>query len=350
MTDNLIIGGGLAGLYCALRLQQRGENFLLLEATAKLGGRIQSASENCAIDAGPTWFWLHQVKMQALTKELQIEVFEQHTEGDTLFQPSEPHAPMQKMQYQQGTSFRIVGGMRQLVNTVKAQLPEQNLRFNSPVKALEKIDSGWRATLNNDALIESRKLFLALPPRMITTYLKPDAWLTANAIEHLQQQQTWMSAQAKYIATFETPFWRKHGLSGFAISHRGPLVEVHDAVLPGESAALFGFIGIPAQQRHEVSPEQLKAACRQQLLSIYGKQAIPTSDYLVDWSNNPYICSATDVDESPRHSHVNLQQLYQNEALSNLYFVGSEFSQTEPGYLEGALNAVDSALASMDSN
>ena len=350
MLDNLIIGAGLAGLYCALRLQQRGESYVVLEAREKPGGRIQAASEHCAIDAGPTWFWPHQVKMQALTKALQLDVFEQHTEGDTLFQPAQAHTPVQKMQYQQGTSFRLKGGMMQLIDAIKAQLPAKSLRFNSPVRAVEKIDSSWQVLLQYADKLTTRKLFLALPPRMVVTHLTPDAWLSDNAIEHLRQQQTWMSAQAKYIATFETPFWRKHGLSGFAISHRGPLVELHDAVMPENDAALFGFIGTSAQQRRNISPEQLKAVCREQLLSIYGPRAIPKSDHLMDWSNNPHICSAADVGESPRHSQIELAQLYQKEALQNLYFVGSEYSQTEPGYLEGALEAVDSALASMDSN
>ncbi|BDX05186.1 flavin monoamine oxidase family protein [Planctobacterium marinum] len=348
MIDNLIIGGGLAGLFCAFRLQQQGENFLLLEASAQSGGRIQPASENCAIDAGPTWFWPHQLKMQALTQELQVDVFEQYIDGDTLFQPAEPHAPIQKMHYQQGTSFRIKGGITLLINALQAQLLRKNLRFSSQVKALEKIDNGWQVLLNNNEKVRSRRLFLALPPRMIVKHLTPKSWLSENAITHMQQQQTWMSAQAKYIAIFETSFWREYGLSGFAISHRGPLVEIHDAVMPGQTSALFGFVGLDAQQRKDIPSEDLKAACRQQLLSIYGKQAVPTSDHLMDWSNNPYICSMADIGESPLHNHVNLQQLYQNEALPNLYFVGSEFSQSEPGYLEGALDAVDSALQLID--
>lgn len=40
--DVIIVGGGLAGVCCAIRLQQRGVRFLLLEASDGVGGRIRT--------------------------------------------------------------------------------------------------------------------------------------------------------------------------------------------------------------------------------------------------------------------------------------------------------------------
>lgn len=68
-----IIGGGLSGLYAAFLLEQRGIDYILLEARDRLGGRIavakslvdQNASRqsvdheksNDGFDLGPSWFW-----------------------------------------------------------------------------------------------------------------------------------------------------------------------------------------------------------------------------------------------------------------------------------------------------
>lgn len=41
-TETVIIGGGLAGLNCARRLHTAGRSFILLEATDRLGGRVQT--------------------------------------------------------------------------------------------------------------------------------------------------------------------------------------------------------------------------------------------------------------------------------------------------------------------
>ncbi|EDT04545.1 hypothetical protein BamIOP4010DRAFT_1927 [Burkholderia ambifaria IOP40-10] len=62
-----------------------------------------------------------------------------------------------------------------------------------------------------------------------------------------------MAPHAKYIAIYDTPFWRDQGLSGEARSARGPFGEIHDASMPGGCAALFGFFGVPAQVRQNVS-------------------------------------------------------------------------------------------------
>ncbi|OTG65435.1 flavin monoamine oxidase family protein [Acinetobacter silvestris] len=52
----LIIGAGIAGLACAQKLQEAGENVIILEAKKRIGGRIHSIQEDCHIfDLGASW-------------------------------------------------------------------------------------------------------------------------------------------------------------------------------------------------------------------------------------------------------------------------------------------------------
>jgi phytoene dehydrogenase-like protein len=42
MSDVMIVGGGLAGLTCARRLQAQGRTCLVLEAAEAVGGRVRT--------------------------------------------------------------------------------------------------------------------------------------------------------------------------------------------------------------------------------------------------------------------------------------------------------------------
>ncbi len=53
MYDAIIIGGGVAGLAAALRLRKRGDNVLVLEKNAYIGGKMnQYESEGYRWDTG----------------------------------------------------------------------------------------------------------------------------------------------------------------------------------------------------------------------------------------------------------------------------------------------------------
>ena len=63
----LIVGGGLSGLALADALEAQGKDYLLLEARARFGGRIETRHEGGAgFDLGPAWFWDGQPRIAAL--------------------------------------------------------------------------------------------------------------------------------------------------------------------------------------------------------------------------------------------------------------------------------------------
>jgi monoamine oxidase len=155
-----------------------------------------------------------------------------------------------------------------------------------------------------------------------------------------------MAAQAKCLVTYPHAFWRDQGLSGQAFSQIGPMVELHDASL-GEKLgpALFGFIGVPARQRMQVSQQELQNACIEQLVFFYGEQARKFDAIEIkDWALEDNTCTGLDIQEPPRHPEIDLSPFQEELVTNNLFFVGSEFSIQEPGYLEGALHSVDAAL------
>ena len=70
----MVIGGGLAGLVAAFRLQQSGQDVLLLEAEKSVGGWAQSwTQDGFGLERGPHSYRGQSEALHALVDELEIE-------------------------------------------------------------------------------------------------------------------------------------------------------------------------------------------------------------------------------------------------------------------------------------
>ena len=100
-TTVAIIGGGLAGLHAAYRLEQAGIAYVLLEARERLGGRILTVDRsghisNDGFDLGPSWFWpTRHSPMAALVDELGLQSFPQFSNGELVYEGG-PHLAVQR--------------------------------------------------------------------------------------------------------------------------------------------------------------------------------------------------------------------------------------------------------------
>ncbi len=352
-SDLVVIGAGLAGLHTAWRLQQQGRSCLVLEGRQRAGGRIAAGDAELGVDLGPTWFWPHQPMMGALLEELGLEQFDQYTRGDVLYESAPGQAPMRHAGAGTPLSHRVAGGMQALIDALSSRISPGTLLFDHAVRNAERTSTGWRLEVDAAGAVrtfETRTLIAALPPRLLAGALSAERWASAGLLRALRGQQTWMSAQAKFVAEFATPFWREQGLSGDAFSRVGPLVEIHDATDEHTGkAALFGFIGVPAASRSSVKPDELEAACARQLVQLFGKEASdPVRTYLMDWAREPFTVSDADIGELPAHADFPLDEYQRELAALALLPAGSEFAQHNPGYLEGALEASERCLQELN--
>lgn len=355
----LIIGAGLAGLYAAWRLQQAGcHDYVLLEARDRPGGRILSphsrgnAPAASRIDLGPTWFWpAHQRAFAALLRTLDLPAFEQHHAGDVLVERVAGH-PAQRFAGSIGMagSMRLAGGMAALVDALQAGIDQTRLHFGTRVRRIEALDHALQLEIEQAegevGHWRAQQVLLALPPRLAATRLRFEPALPAGLLSEWQATPTWMAPHAKYVAVFESPFWRARGLSGTAQSGVGPLAEIHDASLPDGDAALFGFIGVPARARRGVSEVALRDACRHQLVRLFGSDAAaPAAEFLKDWAADPLTADAADLDAAAHHAEAPAAEVREQPWASRLIGIGSEWSAEFPGYLAGAIDAAETGLA-----
>lgn len=368
-TQVVIVGAGLAGVYAAWRLEQQGlRDHVLLEARDAPGGRIASlvvpagsapdgaAAGASRFDLGPAWFWPEQQpELAALVEHLGLERFPQHEAGDMMIERSPQAAPERYPGYATApASMRLAGGMGALVDALRNTLDPgriatgqtvSGMRIENGVVRLHCEDQAGRASAWNAA-----QVLLAVPPRLAAHTIAFDPALPPALIGQWRATPTWMAAHAKYIAVYDAPFWRGHGLSGEARSARGPMAEIHDASVPGGGAALFGFFGVPAQVRRSVGEDALRAHCRAQLARLFGPQAAtPRTDAIKDWALDPYTSTAADLGPAGPHAAAPAATPASGPWAGRLVGIASEWSPRFPGYVAGAIEAAGNGVRTLTS-
>jgi len=334
-TQVAIVGGGLAGLALARRLDHSGVDFQLFEARSRFGGRIAALeTPTGAVDLGPSWFWPGQPRMAALLTSLGLTDFAQYATGDQFYEDETGRVHRGMGFASMEGSLRIAGGVVRLVDALVASLPADRLHRSARVEAIDQ-QSGIH--LANGKMCAAQQVVLALPPR-IAAGLTLSPALTPDQKRSLEAIPTWMAGHAKFVAVYDAPFWRHAGLSGDATSRRGPMAEVHDASGPnGTPAALFGFLGLPPQNRkgHE---QEVTTAALEQLSRIFGAQAMtPTEVALQDWAFEPETATKHDLLLPSRHPDYGLPATLSGLWGGRLHFASTEAAPEMGGYMEGAL-------------
>lgn len=346
----VIIGGGLAGLNAARLLSRAGVDFALFEARDRLGGRVVSANlqgepSEKGFDLGASWFWPRtQLPMRELVEELGLETFPQYSEGDVIFHRMSRELP-RRFSAAHGQpepeALRLAGGNYALISALAATLPASSVHCNTRLSRVELNDQRVISTLikkdGSAFQVASSHLILALPPRLIEAHITFSPSPDIRTLQRWKKTPTWMAPHAKFFAVYPRPFWRDAGLSGSAQSMAGPLVEIHDATTSSGEAALMGFIGMPAAQRKKVGQQAIMSASTEQLKRLFGEQAsLPLAVFIKDWAEDP--CTSTGEDETGSEPiEAGCGDWFDSEWRHVISLAGSEFSQTEPGFLSGAV-------------
>lgn len=343
-TDILIVGGGLAGLRLADLLHAEGIDFQLVEARDRFGGRILTERMGEGYyDMGPTWFWPGQPSISTLIQNLGLTRFDQFSRGALISEDERGQVHRGRGFASMQGSWRLEGGLGALTDTLAERLPSDRCHLNASVTAITRSSAEIVANLSDGRTIQSRQTVIALPPRLAAEAITFSPALPDAAMKSMSGTATWMAGQAKAVAVYDTPFWREEGLSGDAMSRRGPMVEIHDASPDaGGPYALFGFIGIPPSARADQS--LLRTALLDQLGRLFGPIAAePRELYVKDWAYDAFTATKADSQPVYSHPHYGLPPSLQNLWDGTLQFGGSEVAVQFGGFVEGALEAAETA-------
>lgn len=370
--DILIIGAGISGLHTAYQLQKLNRDYLVVEARDRIGGRIQSQQyrsvneknnqdtiNKAAFDIGPSWFWPGQSKIKNLIDELGLQesMFNQHSEGLNLFEDQEETLQQGFFGISMQGAYRLNGGMQELTDSLENNVDSKKIAKSTQVTSIEKKDNHLLVKIKNEnsisilSEIKCNKVVMALPPRLALAKITFIPELEKNRFDELNSYATWMAGHAKIIVSYASPFWLEQGFSGDAVSHLGPMREIHDASSKPNSKdqgyALFGFVGIPGSYRKD-KKEEIKSAAINQLVRLFGKQAEkPLKVVLKDWAQEEF--TATDIDQSMTGGHASSSiRSYSEASFENrIIWSGTETADHLQGYnglIEGALEASERSL------
>ena len=361
--DVAIVGGGLAGLTAAWQLAETGRSVVLFEARTRFGGRVLTLPaaprdpSRAWLDVGPAWFWPHQQHMRALVSHFALEVFTQHTEGLATFDQGPDRAPQRfDASAQLGRSFRLDGGMQSLTDALvvaarRAPTPAV-LHTGAVVQRVEYtggevVLSGRHAASSAPFICRANAVVLAIPPRVLARDIGIEPALPTPLRRTLLDTTTWMGHAMKCVVSYDAPFWRTAGCSGYAVSWTGPLQEIHDASMPatpdiGATYAIMGFVAPRTAPAHEAfrraTPDERRDAVLGQLARLFGPAARTPLEYLeCDWSAEPFSSGPDDARPPQAHPAYGAAAFESAGWNGRLAWAGAETSRVEGGYLDGAI-------------
>jgi monoamine oxidase len=333
--DVVIVGAGISGLALGLSLHRDGRSFVILEARSRVGGRLDSVG---GLDLGATWFWPNESRTRSLVDELGVPTHQQYFDGDAMY-----HGPDGGQQLEGNPldvpSYRFSSGADSLPLAITRQLPTEAVKLGTIVGEIKGTGpTNPLSVVSNTGSITARHVALALPPVLAISTIAFAPPLPERLAGLAKVTPVWMGGITKVVIRYPDAFWRRQGRSGSAVSHIGPMRELHDMSGPdGVPGAIFGFVSARQVGEPTVSPETILA----QMIGIFGDEAASPDEVIVrDWRAEPYT-SPPEVERLTDYETFG-HEAYQRPAFEGrLHWASTETSQAFPGHIEGALEAAE---------
>ncbi|SEA40390.1 monoamine oxidase [Arachidicoccus rhizosphaerae] len=343
----IIIGGGLSGLVLAYLATQKKRQITILEATDRLGGRIQTYTgvRGTPMELGATWFSEQHPHLLDLLTGLGLNKFPQYDRGKSLFQ-TKSFEPAQAFEIPSNTtpSYRFKGGSETVITALQRLLPSGSIRLNSKIIEIRQSPEMIMAVSENGQVFQADQMAICLPPQVAASMIRFPDGMPAPLLELLPEVQTWMAGALKFVIEYDRPFWRQAGYSGMLYSHAGIITEMYDHCTEAEDRfALTGFLNGGSKDYTRQVREKYVI---RQLTDLLGPEAGVPVYYQDKIWNQPELLAGKQVFQEAHfnNGHPAFEQTYLD---NRLVFAGSETSLFHPGYMEGAVIAANRAASQL---
>ena len=235
--------------------------------------------------------------------------------------------------------LRFEGGSQELAKRIAKSLGD-SLILSAPVREIDW--SGDRVTITADAhTVQAKKVIIAFAPALAAR-LQYEPKLPTRRAQLLQRYP--MGSLMKIEAVYDTPFWRKKGLSGVSSSWPGPVRSTFDNTpLSGHPGVIIGFVGGTHARRWSLRPKaERRAEVLANFADILGKEALNPSEYFAfDWPSEEWSRGGPVGYVGPGVLHDYATTL--REPVGPIHWAGTETATFWNGYMEGAVQAGERA-------
>lgn len=333
----IIIGGGLNGLVLAYLLSKENIHATILEASPRLGGRIQTLKGNLEtpLELGATWFSDVHQNLLSLLNELSLKKYAQFSIGKSLFQTKSFEPPQEfYIPESESPSYRIIGGTQALIETLAQKIPQGPIFFNTKVSKITELGNEIVISTSKGKNFHADIVVSCIPPQLIASHILFSPELPGNIANLLPSVQTWMSGSIKFVLEYDLPFWRNNGYSGMLFSHSGIVTEMYDHT--NFEGTKFGFTGFLNSSASSYTQQVRQELVLEQLSKLLGDQILNSTTYSDKVWTDEFVYSGNQVVQRPHQNngHPLLQQSYMN---GKLVFSGTEVATEFSGYMEGAV-------------
>jgi monoamine oxidase len=238
---------------------------------------------------------------------------------------------------------RFVGGSQRLALGLAERLGDA-VRLSSPVHALAWDAEGVSVAFDGGAL-RAGAVVVAIPPTLTSRlrYDPPFPGLRDQLTQRMPQ-----GAVIKCMAIYDEPFWRRDGLTGQALSERGPARITFDNSPPdGSPGVLLGFLEARyARELGRLSPDERRDRVVEGFARVFGPRAARPEGYVErawadeEWTRGCYGCYFTPGGWTGYGRAL-------REPIGPIHWAGAETATVWNGYMDGAVQSGERAAAAV---
>ncbi|MEO3823607.1 flavin monoamine oxidase family protein [Actinomadura sp. B10D3] len=230
---------------------------------------------------------------------------------------------------------RFVGGSQEVPVRLAARLGDI-VRYNAPVRSIVTGSGG--VTVNADGVtVSAERVIVAMSPA-IADKIDYSPALPASRAQLTQRYP--MGSVAKFVAVYDTPFWREDGLTGQAIADSGAIDATFDNSPPdGSRGILMGFMNQANMRRLDAAPaDEVRAAGLDSFTKLFGsKAASPSLTAFQRWDNEMW-SGGGPVGVAPPGALTAFGPALRAPC-GPIHWAGTETSDYWTGYMDGAVRS-----------